>query len=36
MARAKAKPTPRRSRKSGLKKQKQIDKNNTILKKFKV
>ena len=36
MAKAKAKKVPMKSKRSGIKKQKQIDQNNVILKKYKV
>ena len=35
MARAKAKKVPMKSKRSGIKKQKLIDQNNVILKKYK-
>jgi hypothetical protein len=34
MAKAKAKPSPRKSKKSGLKNKKRVDQNNLILKKY--
>lgn len=36
MARAKAKPFPRKSKKSGLKSKKRVQENNVVLKKCKV
>ncbi len=36
MARAKAKPSPRKSKKSGLKSKKRVQENNIVLKKCKV
>ena len=36
MAKAKAKKVPMKSKRSGIKKQKQLDQNNAILKKYKV
>jgi hypothetical protein len=36
MARAKAKPSPRKSKKSGLKNKKRVEQNNAVLKKCKV
>jgi len=36
MARAKAKKVPMKSKRSGIKKQKQLDQNNAILKKYKI
>jgi len=35
MARAKAKPSPRKSKKSGLKNKKRVQENNVVLKKCK-